>query len=125
LWREYDHLTTLYRFYLDLVLKAILAFFLITATVTTLVLANRGEQPAIDWALIPLIGFSGVFAVGMGRSSRLVDELEHRVDKLAKELGVGLAPHVSVLRSATNGLAVLAGATFLLLVVLLVAMRAT
>ena len=70
LWREYDHLTALYRFYLDLLLKTILAFFVITGTVMTLVLANRGEQPAIDWALIPVIGFSGVLAVGSARCQK-------------------------------------------------------
>jgi hypothetical protein len=124
LWREYDHLTALYRFYVEMALKVLLAFFLIAGTVTTLVVANTDEQPAIDWALIPLAGFSGVLAIGLARSSRLVQELEHRIDELAKDLGVGLAPHVSVLRSAIEGLAVLAGVTFLLLIVLLAVLRA-
>jgi hypothetical protein len=122
-WGEYEHLSDLYRFYLDLILKTILTFFVIATTVITLVLANRAEQPSIDWALGALAGFSGVLAVGAAKSSKLVVELKERVDELAEQLGVGLAPHVQLLRGATLGLALLAAVTFVLLAVLLVVLR--
>ena len=37
LWREYEHLTGLYRFYLDLIVKVVVAIVFVVTTMTTLV----------------------------------------------------------------------------------------
>ena len=124
-WREYRHLSSLYVSYLDLVVKASVGVVFIVATVTTLVLANADERPEMVWSLLPLALLCGGFSWAGARSIALARELRRRVDELASELGIGLAPHVEVLIYGARGAAFLAGGTGVLLVALMIALQVT
>jgi hypothetical protein len=55
-WQEYVVLIELYRFYLDLFVRAMGAYFVVSGGVVTLVLANAREEPIVGVALgIPIL----------------------------------------------------------------------
>ena len=119
LWREYQHLSSLYVSYLDLVVKASVGIVFVVATVTTVVLANAEETPEIVWVLLPLALLCSGISWAAAKSIPLARELHDRFGVLASDLGIGLTPHVQILIYGARGAAVLAASTTLLLLALM------
>jgi hypothetical protein len=96
LWEQYNLLTDLYKFYLELIVQANLLIFAIIGGIATYMFANP-TSPLVRWSLILPIGLSVFFAVAAIVSVRLAVELKDEIVQLKKKLNLGLAPHVGVL----------------------------
>jgi hypothetical protein len=87
----------LYRFYLDLMVKTVGAYFAIVGGIVTLVLANVKAQPIIAIALVVPIAMSLLLALAGWRIRSKVRELRDALDKLGESLTVTVKPHVEIL----------------------------
>jgi hypothetical protein len=96
-WREYDHLSGLYTFYLALVVKAFGGYSVIVGGVLTLVLSNVRDEPVLVVALLVPILLSVLLAVAARLATHKVGELEDAIVKVAGRSRVERTPHIEIL----------------------------
>lgn len=88
---ELEQDLVLYRFYLDLVLKAALFLFAITGGICSYYLANRDSEPLLVYALLlPIIVNLG-FSVLCGLSVGNAEVMRSRHHELCRKEGIHLA----------------------------------
>lgn len=96
LWRQYNLLSELYKFYLELLINSSLLIYGITGGIVAYTFSNAGT-PVIKWSLIlPLL-----FCMASGflclRGVRQAREVQQEIKAIRDKLQIGLAPHVDVL----------------------------
>jgi hypothetical protein len=101
-WQEYEYLGDLYKFYLDLLIKAVVAFFAIVGGVLTLVLANVNEKPIVVVALVVPFVMSVLMALAAWKARPKVKELRIGINRLGRSLDVAVEPHVEILDWAVS-----------------------
>ena len=106
-WREYDQLVELYKFYLNLLLSGVGAFYLVTGAIATFTLANEAKDDRVAWAVVFPLLMSAMFALAMSQALPKARELHHRIGELGQQLGVGLTPQVDMLLWLVRGVGVL------------------
>jgi len=102
-WLEYEFLGELYRFYLDLMVKTVGAYFAIVGAIVTLVLANVKGQPIIAVALVVPIAMSLLLALAGLLIRSKVRELRDALEELGASLSVTVKPHVEILDWGVRG----------------------
>jgi hypothetical protein len=89
LWKEFDKSIDLYKFYLDMVLKASIFIFGITGAIVSYYFSNT-NKPLIKLSLVlPLIMNAG-FTYLCLKGSSFADILDKEHEKLSEELGTRL-----------------------------------
>jgi hypothetical protein len=96
LWRQYNLYVDLYKFYIDLVLKANAFFYLITGGIVTYFLTNA-KEPQIKYALILPILMSISLGGGFIYGSSLLSIQRKDLFALSNKLGLGTAPELKIL----------------------------
>jgi hypothetical protein len=96
LWRQYDQLVDLYRYYLELVLKTASAFWLIVGGILAFAFANS-DQPDARWALVVPVVMSVSLLVMTLWVRPMSRELCDAIEELADELGVRQRVHAVLL----------------------------
>ena len=96
LWKQYEVLCELYKFYLDLIIKSNLFFYAITGGIMTYIFTNP-KIPMMRWSLALPVMLSLSLAVISLRGVKQARELKDELYKLRDELEIGLAPHVDIL----------------------------
>ncbi len=124
LWREYDQHVELYKFYMNMLLRSIGAFYLVTGAIATFALANEAKDERLAWAVAFPMLMSGMFGLAAIRALPKARELARRVADLGQQLQLGLTPQVDLLVWLVSGLALLmsvtlAGLTVMFVVLLL------
>ena len=106
-WEQYQQLVDLFRFYLELTVKTVIGFWLVTGGILTLVLANS-DRSDITWALsIPIlmsVGLAAALAFGLPKAI----QLERSTRGLAEQLELDQRTHVEILVWTGSGLLFLA-----------------
>ena len=96
LWRQYSLQIELYKYYLDLVLKANVFFYLVTGTILSFYFANFSD-PIVRYSLIlPIVmslGLAFVFFYG----AKLMRFVREDIFQLRDQLGLSTAPDVEIL----------------------------
>ena len=119
-WEQYQQLTDLYKYYLDLAVKSTSIFWLITGGVLTFAFANSDNGSA-RWALLVPIAMGVVLAGSMARLKRHSDELDDSMRTLAERLGLTQRAHSEILPTTIYWLGWLFLAIAVLVLVLLAA----
>lgn len=96
LWKQYNMLVDLYKFYLEITLKANLFFYVITGGILTFYFSHMGT-PLISLSLVlPIIlslGLAGIFLYG----ASLVGYIREEIFRIRDLLRLEAAPDVHVL----------------------------
>lgn len=116
LWEQYNLLTELYKFYLNLVVQTNLLIFAVIAGIATYIFSNPASQ-LVRWSLFLPIILSSFFAVTGIVGARLTMDLRDEIIRLKKKLNLGLAPHINVL---VYGLFTLGALHFILAVFMII-----
>jgi hypothetical protein len=103
-WREYELLVGLYKFYIELAVKAIAAYFAITGAIITVVLANVRQEKVIKYALLVPFFMSLLFGLAAREAKPMVKELRVAVDEVAGKLHLTVVVHVKILQWVVRGL---------------------
>jgi hypothetical protein len=102
LWREYQMSVDLYKFYRDIVVKIILAYYAITGTILSFYFAHQDEKLA-RWVLIlpSLVSFAltGLFIWG----AKLWEIVRDESFDIASRLGMGIGFELSILGKVLKG----------------------
>jgi hypothetical protein len=98
LWKQYNVYVDLFKFYVDTTLKATTWFYAITGAILTYYFANADTSLfLLRFSLIlPLLlslGLCAIFALGVTQ----MQELDHNLNYIRKELRLPGKPHVNVL----------------------------
>jgi hypothetical protein len=96
-WRQFEHLSGLYTYYLDLVVKGTGGYFLVVGGVLTLVLANVRNEPILVVALSVPILMSVLLAIAAWKATDKARELHHAISVVAAASRTQLQPHVEIL----------------------------
>ena len=119
LWKEFDKDIDLYKFYLELVLKASIFIFAITGALTSYCFSNSGK-PLIKLSLIiPLIMNVG-FAYLCFKGASFADVLDKSHKRLSDELQIKLSFTLSPLHEVLRLFTILYALVFIGLAVVLV-----
>jgi hypothetical protein len=102
LWRQYNLLSELYKFYLELLANSILVIFGITGGIVAYTFSNA-NNPIIKWSLMLPLLFCIAVAFLCLRGMRQAKELQQEIEVIRGKLHIGLAPHVDVLVYALLG----------------------
>lgn len=109
LWKQYNMLVDLYKFYLEIALKANLFFYVITGGILTFYFSHT-QTPLIRLSLVfPIIlslGLAGIFLYGAG----LVGYIRNEIFRIRDLLNLEVAPDVHVLAVFLRIFAVAMGA---------------
>jgi hypothetical protein len=119
-WREYQMSVDLYKFYVDVVVKAILGYYAITGAILTFYFAQN-THPLARWALVLPSVLSIALAVLFRWGARLWQIVRDDAFDLAGNLRLKSAFELSVLGILLNGSALLLLLTGLGLVTLIIA----
>lgn len=118
LWSQYQLHVDLYKFYLELSLKAVTFSYFVTGAIIAYCLAHPMQGMARFGLLLPAImnaGLSVIFLYG----ARLNDYIRIELENIAKTLRLENAPEVTVLTVVLYVFAGILGTTALCLVVLM------
>lgn len=96
LWRQYNLLSDLYKFYLELLVNSNLLIYGITGGIVAYTFSNAGI-PIIKWSLVLPLFFCMSTALLCIRGVRQARELRQEMYLIRDTLHIGLAPHVDVL----------------------------
>ncbi len=96
LWRQYNLLSGLYTFYLDLIIKANLFLYGITGGIVTIVFANSHVK-GIRWSLLLPFLFCVAFVLISFRGAKEAKEFRNEIFRIRDILNIRLAPHVDIL----------------------------
>ena len=96
-WRQYDRLITLYREYLDLVLRLNMFFYAITGALVSYTLKDSSGDDVARWALWLPILMAVALAVVFVYGACLPPMLRLHVFRLRDELALGVAPDLGML----------------------------
>lgn len=96
LWRQYNLLSELYKFYLELILNSNLLLYGITGGIVAYTFSNTAV-PLIKWALVLPLVFCMTYAFLSLRGVRQAKELRQEIMAIRAKLQIGLAPHVDIL----------------------------
>lgn len=96
LWRQYNLLSELYKFYLELILNSNLLLYGITGGIVAYTFSNT-DFPLIKWSLVLPLLFCMTYAFLSLRGVRQAKELQQEIKTIRAKLQIGLAPHVDVL----------------------------
>ena len=96
LWKYYAQLVDLYKFYVDIALKANVFYYAITGGILTYYFSHRSD-PLVEGALaLPLLMSLGL-AVLSWKGARLADILRHELIDTSDKLGLPAFPETNVL----------------------------
>src|SRR5438093_1162940 len=96
-WREYQLLVEVYKFYLDLAVKFVAAYFAICGAIVTLVLANFSADRIVANALwVPFL-MSLLVAVGTWMATPKAKETQRDIRRLRTKLHLDSTVHVELL----------------------------
>lgn len=97
LWKQYEQLSGLYTFYINIVVQYNAFSYAVLGAIVTLVVTNKSEANEIAYLIfIPLLislALSGIAFVGIPKAQ----ELEVAIIDLKNKLNTRLAPHVDML----------------------------
>jgi hypothetical protein len=100
LWVHYSKLIDIYKFYLDITLKANILYYAITGGILTFIFSGKGTDKFVILSLLLPIGMglslSYIFLKGYILYSDIIKEIE----ELKKKLGLDAVPNTVILRHA-------------------------
>lgn len=118
LWRQYQLSIDLYKFYLDLVVKAIIGYYAITAGVLSFYFTRSEMTLARGALLLPCalsFALAALFRWGATRWKLVEDDAHEITDKLGLQVGFDL----SVLRTLLLGAAIFLAITGLVILAIM------
>jgi hypothetical protein len=102
LWRQYNLLSELYKFYIEMLGKSILLIYGITGGIVAYTFSNA-NNPVIKWSLMLPLLFCMSFGFICLRGVRQARELQQEIKAIRDKLHIGLAPHIDILVYALFG----------------------
>lgn len=120
LWRQYANHVDLYKFYLDVTLKALGFYYAITGAIISYYFAHQSDRRMVFALLLPIV-MSVALATIFGYGAVLMNAIREEVFSIAKKLkldtgvevrvlAIALWMYAGVLALTAVGLAVLFGA---------------
>ena len=101
--KQYETYVDLFKFYLDLILKATVWYYTITGAILSFHFSDKNPQAAttIHAVLLPALFSVVLFLIFFGASTLAV-KMQNELDRIRDDLGLEGAPHVQVLIWSTR-----------------------
>ena len=97
LWSQYSKLIDLYKFYLDITLKANILYYVITGGILTFIFSGKGTDKFVIFSLLLPIGMGLLLSYIFWRGKILYGDIEKAIEILKKQIGLIAVPKTVIL----------------------------
>ena len=100
LWNQYTKLIDLYKFYLDITLKANIFYYAITGGILTFIFSGKGQDKFVILSLLLPIGMGLLLTYIFWRGKNLYGAIEKAIEDLKVQLDLIEVPKTVILTDA-------------------------